>query len=834
MKGCILLMGMFLSTFLPAQERWPSKKIPADSLHPPAEWEPAAQLQLPSAETDKEAIDFLPSLLQAGTDPLQRAATFDWGVLRYQWRGYFRETADYYIQGAKLNHPFTGRIPWFVVNGLSSRIRVSNSGMGLQPVDFSAGSLSGSALLEVASPSDRKQTSFLLGYSGSRGARRFSLDHRTGLLRGGWSAAVFIQYAYVVPSLARLADLKSFSGLLMVEKNWRLHRRTALLFCYAPQDLSKQPAVTREVLALSAQDRFNSNWGWQEGQMRFAGRRNYRLPACIVTHEQRINSYSKWRLAGALITGLQTDQGLDWYNAPDPRPDYYRYLPSFFADADLRERLTQTFRETPSLLQINWPQLYAINAASMGSGIDRGGRRSRYVLEERSGRLQMSSLHFNYHTQWREHTDFSCGISWMRSSLRNRRKIIDLLGGDYYLNLNSFAASLHPQAAQYDVIQPDRVLRTGDFFGHDYAFRHQSTEAWLQLQRIQKKWDWFITSKWVQEKIFRRGYVVNGLFPSHSGGDSPPVIFNAGLIKLGITRKFRGRHFFYLHTAYQTRAPLAEQLFIHPRYSHRRVDATKSIAATHGELGWIIRSPQWSSRFTLYQTLEHQGPILQTFYSDQQNRWVNHVITGSALLHGGMEWSGSWQLLPDCELEWAFVHAKSTYHHRPWGTLYDDLNENLLASEQLYIKGFRSGNGPQQAAHLGINYRSAGGWMFNLSINHLSHRWVSIQPLRRTTSALMALTSPVHADQWLQQEALPPTFLLHLLAGYQWRIFNNAGKFFQMRCFVSARNLPGRRLLTGGYEQLRWEEGAPGMNHFPNKYFFTTGRYITASLQIIL
>jgi hypothetical protein len=98
----------------------------------------------------------------------------------------------------------------------------------------------------------------------------------------------------------------------------------------------------------------------------------------------------------------------------------------------------------------------------------------------------------------------------------------------------------------------------------------------------------------------------------------------------------------------------------------------------------------------------------------------------------------------------------------------------------------------------------------------------------------MALTSPVHADQWLQQEALPPTFLLHLLAGYQWRIFNNAGKFFQMRCFVSARNLPGRRLLTGGYEQLRWEEGAPGMNHFPNKYFFTTGPYITASLQIIL
>ena len=834
MKRWMLSMGILLTAVLSAQERLPSKKIPVDSLQPPAEWEIAAQQQLPSAELEKESVDFLPSLLQAGTDPLLRAATFDWGVMRYQWRGYFRETADYYVQGAKLNHPFTGRIPWFVVNGLSSRIRVSNSGMGLQPVDFSAGSLSGSALLEVASPSDRKQTSCLLGYSGSRGARRFNLDHRTGLLPGGWSAALFFQYAYVLPTPARPSDLQSFSGLFLIEKNGRLNRRTSLLFCYAPQDLSKQPAVTREVLALSGQDRYNSNWGWQQGQMRFAGRRYYRLPACIVTHEQRINAYSKWRLAGALITGMQSDQGLDWYNAPDPRPDYYRYLPSFFADADLQKRLTQTFRENPALLQIDWSQLYAINAGSVGTGMRSGDRFSRYVLEERMARLRVLSFHFNYHTLWRAHTDFSCGISWQRSSQRNRRKIIDLLGGDYYLNLNSFAASLSPQAAQYDIIHPDRVLRAGDFFGYDYAFHQQSTEAWFQLQRAAKKWDWFITGKWVREGMFRRGYVVNGLFPHHSGGDSPPLFFHAGMVKLGITRKFRGRHFFYLHTAYQTRAPLAEQLFIHPRYSNRSVEEKSSIAASHAELGWILRTPKWSSRLTLYQTLEQQGPLLQTFYSDQQNGWVNHVITGSALLHGGLEWSGSWQLHPDCELDWAFVHATSTYHHRPLGTLYNDLNENLLASERLYIKGFRSGNGPQRAAHLGINYRSAGGWMFNLSINHLSNRWVSIQPLRRTSTALLALPNPGQADQWLQQEPLPATFLLHLLAGYQWRVFHHAGKFFQMRCFISARNLPGRMLLTGGYEQLRWEVGANASNLFPNKYFFTSGRYISASLQIIL
>jgi len=61
-----------------------------DSSQIPAEWE---AVSLNNAENDandspKSEEEFLPSLLQAGADPLIRAATFDWGISLYQWRGY--------------------------------------------------------------------------------------------------------------------------------------------------------------------------------------------------------------------------------------------------------------------------------------------------------------------------------------------------------------------------------------------------------------------------------------------------------------------------------------------------------------------------------------------------------------------------------------------------------------------------------------------------------------------------------------------------------------------------------------------------------------------------
>lgn len=827
--GWVFLMWMNPST---SQQLSRRKKIPVDSLRAPAEWESVIHAVPGGEENDRETEESLPSLLQAGTDPLIRAATFDWGVVRYQWRGYNRLTPEYYINGAQLNNPLTGRIPWYVVNGMSSRIRISQNGMGLQPVDYAAGSLLGSTYLESNAQIDRQQTGALVGYSGSRNAFRYSCFHNSGTGPKGFAAAFFFQYTQASNSIRIPGSLRSFAGTLTLEKNSN-HRRTYLLLGFAPQESTKQPAISHEIISITGNERYNSNWGLQEGQVRFAGKRSYQFPLAVITHEHRPSPYTRWRYAAAMIAGFQGDDGLDWYNVPDPRPDYYRYLPSFVADASLRQNWTNSLQQQPELLQIDWSRIYTVNSAGF-SGNNFFSKRSRYVLERRLTHLNLFSLNINYHTLVREKIDFSWGIGQQIVSQRFRRKILDLLGGDHYLNINGFAESMHPTAGQYDLLQPDRVLKVGDYFGPDYDFRFQSTHLWMQWQRSEKKWDWFITAKGSRESLVRRGYVVNGLFPLNSGGTSRPVSWNTGLMKAGIALKWKGRNFIFCQTLLQTTAPLAEQIFLHPRYSHRLIDPTKALASWHAELGWAYRSSRISSRLAGYSTWLQQNSEIQSFYSDQQEAPVNAVVTGLIYLHQGIEWSGSWQLHPDWEMDWAMVHSYNIFWQRPMGRLYHDLTESLLSSETIHLRGYRSGTGPQQAFHVGIQYRSSGGWMFNCSINFLDQRWINIQPLRRTASAIASLPTGQSPEKWVQQEQLPSVGLLHGLVGYHWRVSKIGEHPVQMRCFISIRNLPGNNLLTGGYEQQRMNHGSDGQNLFPNKYFFTTGRYLTASLQIII
>lgn len=806
-----------------------------DSSQVPAEWE---AVSLNNAENDandspKSEEEFLPSLLQAGADPLIRAATFDWGISRYQWRGYQRISPDYFINGAQLNHSITGRIPWYLINGMNSRIRMTQNGMGLQPVDFAAGSLAGSTYLESNASIDRKQSIALMGYSGSRGAMRYSFFHATGAKRGGIAMAIFFQYAHAQPRLTLPGSSRSFSGMLTVEKNKPRHR-TLLLLCYAPQESTRQPAITQELLSITGNQRYNSNWGWDNKQMRFAGKRSYRFPLLTATHEYRPNPYTRWRSSAAIITGYQGDEGLDWLEAPDPRPDYYRYLPSYVADADLRKQWIQTFQQQPGLLQINWSRLVAMNTGSRGGNSVSGLGPARYIVEKRITHWQLYAFNLTYHTLLQGKTDFSWGWGQQISSQRYRRQVIDLLGGAYYLNINGFASSLNAAAGQYDLLHPDRRLQAGDFFGHDYALFSQSGHIWMQLQQSDKKWDWFLTGKWGRERFNRRGYLVNGLFPLFSGGDGPPIFWNTGMLKAGITRKWRGGHYFYGHALVQTNAPLAEQHFLHPRYSHRLVNPIQSSSTRHVEGGWIFRSSNLSSRLTVYSTWLIDNTEVQSFYSDQHDAPVNLVITGLSFQHRGLEWSGSWQVHPDWEIDWAMVETHNSYLRRPQGKIYHDLTENLLSTEEMHVRGYRAGTGPQRAFHAGIQYRSSGGWMINCSINFLDQRWVSIQPLKRTASAMALLPAGTSPEKWVEQERLSAIWLVHGLVGYSWRLTKAREAPVQLRCFVSLRNFPGRHLLTGGYEQQRMNHGSDGQNLFPNKYFFTTGRYLTASLQLVL
>ena len=99
----------------------------------------------------------------------------------------------------------------------------------------------------------------------------------------------------------------------------------------APTERGAQQAATQEAYDLVGNNYYNPNWGWQDGKKRNARVRNNHEPVVMLNYTFDISDRSKLDLATSLRFGMNGYSALTWQNGPDPRPDYYRYLPSYFA-----------------------------------------------------------------------------------------------------------------------------------------------------------------------------------------------------------------------------------------------------------------------------------------------------------------------------------------------------------------------------------------------------------------------------------------------------------------------------------------------------------------------
>ena len=94
------------------------------------------------------------------------------------------------------------------------------------------------------------------------------------------------------------------------------------------------------------------------------------------------------------IISTSSPSALNWYKSADPRPDYYRYLPSYYEDQDVKDLYTHKWLTDESFSQINWDALYQANylnnLQARETGVERG---STYILERRhSNQLNTSQL----------------------------------------------------------------------------------------------------------------------------------------------------------------------------------------------------------------------------------------------------------------------------------------------------------------------------------------------------------------------------------------------------------------------------------------------------------
>ena len=98
----------------------------------------------------------------------------------------------------------------------------------------------------------------------------------------------------------------------------------------APTRNGRASSAIQEMRDLAGTNYYNPNWGFQNGEVRNASVATSHQPLFILTHEGKFSDKMNLLTSVAYSFGKRNQTGLDWMNAPDPRADYYRNLPSYY------------------------------------------------------------------------------------------------------------------------------------------------------------------------------------------------------------------------------------------------------------------------------------------------------------------------------------------------------------------------------------------------------------------------------------------------------------------------------------------------------------------------
>ncbi|MFT4063064.1 MAG: carboxypeptidase-like regulatory domain-containing protein [Edaphocola sp.] len=811
---------------------------------------PTIALEESSLSADDEGVSdqSISGVLTASRDPYLSAAAFTFGPLRYQLRGYNRDQLEVYMNGFQMNDVEIGSAFFGQWGGLNDVFRNQSVVFGLQPGEEGFGGLTGSTAINATAAAQRKQTRVSYSRANRTYNNRLMLTHSTGMMNNGWALSVSASKRWAKEGYVEGTNYDGYSYYLGVSRKLGQHSMLHFTTFGAPTTRGKAMPTTKEAMELAGSHFYNPNWGWLNGKKRNARENSSFQPIFMLNYEWNPNPATHLNIGLSYQTGYNGNSALDWYNAWDPRPDYYRKMPSYYTEFDnvanpeTAEAVRQKWLTDPSVRQVNWDRLYAANRANAETFNGTTGNRSIYVVGEDRDDTKKYNFTASIQKATSEHVTLYAGVSAISQHIESYRKMLDLLGGDYYANLNQFAERTYVgnnSLNQVDLNNPDRVVRQGDKYGYDYNSNFFKTFAWAQGVFTYNRFDFFLAGRIASDVFVRDGRYKNGLFPLTSYGKSKSYSFFTYQAKGGVTYKINGRNYLFANGALMTNAPTFENTFYSPRTRNNAVPnpAIEKIQSAEG--GYLLRSPRFSGRLTGFLTNTTDITKTQRFYYEGLNTFVNYVMTGVAVRNMGGELALQAKISPSFSATAVATYMQVFYTSRPTGSLYPDNDTTAKVQQNVsYLKNYHVASGPQSAYTLGLNYRSPQYWYANVNFNFLDRNYVDVNPIRRTEAAVDLLTPG--SEQWheiLDQEKLPSAFTVDLFAGKSF-LLSKAMKWLPRGTYlylnVGVNNiLNNKNVATGGFEQLRFDMTTGNAGHFPSKYFYGYGTnyFVNVSLK---
>lgn len=741
-------------------------------------------------DEDMDAAQTISNISSTNNDPYLSQVGFLWSPMRFRVRAYDNVYSTTYLNGVEFNDSELGRYNYSLLGGLNDATRNKEGVSGFEANAFGFTGIAGGENINLRASQIAAGQKITVTACNRNYKYRAMYTYSTGILNNGWAFAGSVGYRGATEGNIEGTFYNSLSYLLSAQKLLNDQHTLSLVTFGAPTERAQQGASTEEAYWLANSHYYNPNWGYQNGE-----KRNSRIvkdyePTTILTWDWKINDDANLSTSAAYKHANYSNSALGWGGeAYDPRPDYYKNLPSsIFNVYDLNPEgngnndklygdnafLLTAYNslkdqwDTKANRQVNWDRMYYVNQQN-GEAL--------YYLERRHNDQRVWTLSSTLTQSLSQHQKIAAGIYYNHTLGLHYKTMDDLLGGSRYLDVDKFAAGdygMNSIQAQPDITRPNRYVKEGDKFGYDYNTIVNLEKVWAQYNYAAGGFSATFMAHLAATQMERDGQLRNGqglvlltddasVDPSkiisyqgqkyydNSYGKSGVASFLGGGAKFSVSYALNSSHRFHVGGSWEKKAPLVRNAFVAPRVQNNYVNNLSLEDIYGGEASYDFTFGPFSGKVAGYYT-EFQNAVEQTaFFNDANSAFSYLTMSKVNRRHYGVEAALNMKL--DFLLENLSVHAIGTYGEAEYtNNPYAQLTTEGMSNEALgklntwTVKGknlplrvaakdMKVSSTPLTAANIGLKYNRH-YWFFEVNANYYDRVYVGFSQYRRLTNIM--------------------------------------------------------------------------------------------------
>ena len=834
-KTTMILSAFFASALLHAQQADTLAVFQQRSLNENADFS-FTESQLGD---DDDAGQTVAAITGIGSDLYLSEVGYLFSPMRFRLRAYRNTSNGMFINGVQFNDVERGVFSYSSIGGLNDVTRNREGSPFFLMNNFGYTPVGGADDINIRAGQYAAGHKITLSGTNRNYRARGMYTYSTGMMSNGWAFTGSVGYRWANEGFVEGTFYNSFSYLFGFEKRFNDRHSLSFTTWGSPTERAQQGSSTEEAYWLANDHYYNPNWGYQNGKKRNARVVNSFEPTAILTWDFDIDDRTSLSTSFSGKYSMYANSALGWSgNAADPRPDYYKKLPSGQVDVWTEDEYTDEeiatwndayryWTSSKAHRQIDWDAMYFANAQQKALGGE-----ALYYVEKRHNDQMAFNLASTLKRDMKEYGRITAGLALNTTKGMHYKTMKDLLGADRFTDIDKFSVrdyGYNSSMIQNDLDHPNRVIGEGDKFGYDYNIFVNKAHAWANYQYDKDYYSLFFAGRFGGTTMEREGLMRNGRAANNSKGSSGVAKFLEHGAKAGATFRIGGKHVFNLGVGYEQNAPLAYNAFVAPLLKNDFASNLTREEVISTEASYAYNGPIVGVKLSGYYTRFNNVTELDQFYNDQQSRYTYLSMTGVEKQHMGVEAALSVKIISNLTFNAIGTISNAKYINNPQANLTYE-NESETNSDIVCIDGMKESGTPLSAYSIGLDY-SVDGWFFNVNGNYYHRGYIDFSTYRRLYGILKQngnVSIGENGEEVInipEQERFKGGWMLDLSIGKYIRL----AKGRSMSINLTVNNvLNNTNMKTGGYEQNRddnYPDGDVRVYRFSrnSKYYYAQG-----------